>query len=456
MKINVITIICFLILASFFVVLASADVGVDPSFNQTKAAYDVAKNEWLTARDNLLANRTPENLNMAKEKARTFVLRTDEVMVEYLKSVKAKVAESAISSEKKEKINTEVDSRIDFLKSKQSGITGAKSAGELAAIAKELKNEWVGIKAGTKTVSELLIASKTGVLPAIINTSYARAISQNETVAQDFYGNTLEVSKGNLTISGAGKLLKLIMPVKLALGQKLKAFEDKVAGVIFRNNTILMRLKNASIVADTENATGTGSNTEALVKRLRLISDEIKGNLSGEDSKVGDVKVKLAGDMADLPTNASLGVKIRKFISSVIQQRFVSLAKAKGMKIKDTAYSVEVDKGELGNVSNATITMKVGREWIESHGGVQNIKIFRDDENGTQEMLPTNYVGEENGMMVFEGISANGFSVFSLAAIESESAPTQTQTPKQPAFGVLFAVSALISLAFVIKCYRIF
>lgn len=453
MKMNTIAIICVLSLASFFAVLAAADAGGGSSFNQTKAAYDVAKNEWLAARDKLLANRTPENLDAAKEKARTFLLKTDEVMAGYLNGVKAKVAESAIGSEKKGEMNADIDSRISLLNSKQNGIRDAKTVKELTAIAGELKDEWAGIKAGTKNVSELLIESKTGVRPAIINISSSRAINQNDTVAQDFYGNQVEVARDNLTIKRVGDMLKLIMPVKLAVGQKLKALEDKIAGVIFRNNTILMRLKNASIVAETGNATGTGSNVEALVKRLRLISEEIRGNLSSEDANMSDVGVKLAGDLSDLPANASLGVKFRKYISSIIQQRLVNLAKAKGFKIKDTAYSVEVDKGGLGNVSNATITMKVGREWVESHGGVQNIKIFRDDENGTQEMLPTNYVGEENGTMVFEGISANGFSVFSLAAVESESAPTQT--PKQPAFEVFFAVFAMISVAFVVKLYRI-
>jgi len=101
------------------------------------------------------------------------------------------------------------------------------------------------------------------------------------------------------------------------------------------------------------------------------------------------------------------------------QSAFQLAATAAGMGNVATAYVINVTKTNLENgtdIKSANIVMKVGAEWVEAHGGVDGIKIYRfDPETEEQQILETHFLGyDEQGRAIFEGVSPDGLSVFGL------------------------------------------
>jgi len=101
------------------------------------------------------------------------------------------------------------------------------------------------------------------------------------------------------------------------------------------------------------------------------------------------------------------------------ERAFQLAATAAGMESLDIAYVMNIT-----NIKSATIIMKAGSGWVETHGGVDVVRIIRyDPEAGGQQVLETHFLGyDEQGRAVFEGISPNGLSVFGLMGIAPKAA----------------------------------
>jgi hypothetical protein len=160
---------------------------------------------------------------------------------------------------------------------------------------------------------------------------------------------------------------------------------------------------------------------------------------------VGKVNVQIGAELSDLPSDASIKVKIKQKLADAEKQNFDNKAAESGYTIGDIAYGVDVEKTNLG-ATNASVTLKVGKEWADAYQG--KVRIFRSSD-GTTEMLPTKFVSYEGDSAIFEGTSENGLSIFALASVETSatSAPTQ----KQPAFEFAFAIAGLLLVGYLIR-----
>jgi PKD repeat protein len=117
-------------------------------------------------------------------------------------------------------------------------------------------------------------------------------------------------------------------------------------------------------------------------------------------------------------TDGSANIMMAKSPTSSDWDKFVLAVSNEGLELKDVAYVIEVEHHNLSaeNMGPATITMKVCEEWVNSHGGPDNIKIFRIADDGICTILDTSSQGPIGGVYTFTAESPDGLSTFGLVA----------------------------------------
>ncbi|MCK4270287.1 MAG: PGF-pre-PGF domain-containing protein [Methanogenium sp.] len=79
---------------------------------------------------------------------------------------------------------------------------------------------------------------------------------------------------------------------------------------------------------------------------------------------------------------------------------------------------------EDDNISDAVLRFTAGRAWVDANGGTDAIRVMREADNGTCEFLETTYIGtDDQGNLIFEAISPDGFSAFAMVAVSAIPAP---------------------------------
>jgi hypothetical protein len=179
---------------------------------------------------------------------------------------------------------------------------------------------------------------------------------------------------------------------------------------------------------------------------LQLITDDISA------TGVNGASASIAVNFSQPPWDGSIELSILPEPSDDVMTQYVLGAIDSNYDITDIAYVLAVNKtnienteytivnGEMvpvkqGQVQNALITMKVSPAWVEAHGGKDAIKIMRYD-NGTAEALETHYIGTEGGLMVFQGVSPRGLSIFAICAVNSLSSLAHLQAVENPPYGI--------------------
>ena len=135
-------------------------------YKQAKELYDEAKKDWILARTDYLSQKDGVRLENAIDKLKSFLLRSDQAMVEYLENVKLNVnSNENLPAEKKADITSKIDEDISWLKAKQSEINGATTRLELLRIGKDIRDKWEDIKPRHKLISGLFLSYRlTGLL----------------------------------------------------------------------------------------------------------------------------------------------------------------------------------------------------------------------------------------------------------------------------------------------------
>jgi len=152
---------------------------------------------------------------------------------------------------------------------------------------------------------------------------------------------------------------------------------------------------------------------------MRLKLEEFSADFSPIDEKIGKVSVSFEFDLYSIPPGALIKIFISKALDEAARSALHAAANNNGAEIVDIAYILNIEKTNLDNTNlgEATITMKVGRAWMESYD-IANIRILRCSEEGEYQILPTEFKGYEDGEAIFEAISPDGLSLFGLAALQ--------------------------------------
>jgi len=271
----------------------------------------------------------------------------------------------------------------------------------------------------------------------------------------DTNGNELNVTGGDITVTTDEETLTVNIPVALDEGATLDSFTDP-NGVTFEGNTLVIPSQSAengshrfqivdeekalqsTLTIKTGEATGTGNSAVAEVLSINADAEFTTRDFTSEDSSLGEVASTVTLDLNTLPVDAEVKITTSLEPDTKAQSAFQLSAAAAGVGDVDTAYVINVTKTNLENgtdIKSANIIMKAGAEWVETHGGVDEIKIYRfDPETGEQQILETHFLGyDEQGRDVFEGVSPNGLSVFGLVGkVKQPAKTTVKQLPVTP------------------------
>jgi hypothetical protein len=265
-------------------------------------------------------------------------------------------------------------------------------------------------------------------------------VSALTTKAVDEDGNTLTLSGDKVEIveTAVGDIA-IDLPVSLGIGKKLTSFIDTASGITLQDNKLTIPIRNKEgkellrIVAEVVSADGLGDKAQIALKKgtLKLEVPEQVVDLSADDPTIGKVSVEISAELMKLPKNAKLKVITKKTVDAVTYGAFEQLANGQSETIVDVGVAIEIIRENLGNTTDigaVTLSLALGAAWVDRNGGKDNVKMVRRADDEYQEFLPTTYSGIDNeGRMVFDAVSVNGFSIFALVALAPKSADIVVQ-----------------------------
>jgi len=190
-----------------------------------------------------------------------------------------------------------------------------------------------------------------------------------------------------------------------------------------------------TLMIKTGDCVGNGDSASAEVLSIEASTGFTTRDFSQEDPSLGSVSSTINLDLAGLPDNASINITSSLEPDLQVGSAFLLAALDAGMDNVSIAYTINIEKTNLANgtdIRSATITMVVGKGWVEAHGGVEAVRILRYDlETGVQQVLETPFAGyDEAGRAIFEAVSPDGLSVFGLAG--AAVVPPRTPVPSGP------------------------
>jgi len=209
-------------------------------------------------------------------------------------------------------------------------------------------------------------------------------------------------------------------------GQQQVTFNATASNGTVSGNDIHLTTGTLNVAIQTDGLTAEGGNQTGNVIGVLLESSE---PLTAALDSVGNVSIAFNASMNTYNPNLTISTSIYDQPSAGASTAFTLAAADGNLEITSTAYAVYFTKENLGEndtISNAVLQMTVSPAWVEANGGVAAIRVFRQGDDGIVSILATTYLGlDNNGMMVFEAISPDGFSSFAVAATKTVTTPTQ-------------------------------
>ena len=202
------------------------------------------------------------------------------------------------------------------------------------------------------------------------------------------------------------------------------------AAVIFNEKRVTVYHRNSPGVLLTfysDRFTNVNGIISGEVTRANFLTDPVTGNMT-----YGHVDASVGAEMFALPEGAMVNVTVRQNVTNDQMDTFRAVAARNNMALTSAAYTYEVQRINFTTTGAANVTLTVPPAWVEEHGGMPDVRIFRIGATGAAESIRTSYLGTDpKGNMVFRGDSLNGTSLFGLVtakatAIKQEEEPEAT------------------------------
>ncbi len=153
--------------------------------------------------------------------------------------------------------------------------------------------------------------------------------------------------------------------------------------------------------------------------------------------------VQIEAGLSRLPTSLVFSlqsVPIDATISSSIREAAEGLDTTVGA----VAYSIVVDTNLGEQIDSVAVSMEVARGWTTSWA-LNAIRIIRLDEQERTQVLATTSMDDGGQNIVFRGISPEGFSIFSLAAL-ALIAPGDEESDGVPRLSIILGAAAAVTI----------
>ena len=170
-------------------------------------------------------------------------------------------------------------------------------------------------------------------------------------------------------------------------------------------------------------------------------TEPIIADLGGD---IGEVEISIVLNLDTMPEpDAQLLQELVKNSSVEIRAAFQQAALNNHLTIKEIAYIVNLLKDNFLYTNPATIKMAINADWVITRIGgnpatiadkgayllahktevEQKVKIFRNADNGSTEILTTQYMSYTDPKAYFEAESPHGLSTFGFASVDAVSTP---------------------------------
>jgi PGF-pre-PGF domain-containing protein len=246
------------------------------------------------------------------------------------------------------------------------------------------------------------------------------------------------------------------VPVNLSAGEKLVNFTDPESGIRIDGDIAKIPMKdengnvNSQLVLYTKDGVvGEDGRGKAEIEDIKLEVNEKSGKYQEDvkgSAQFATPKMELEADLKDVIINSSVTTKAGD-MTDADKNKFEEIVEKEDKQKRNATVNevvvFEVSKKNLDNVkhvNNVTVRIKVDKKAVEG----KTVELVRKD-GSVYEVLKTTLVGEENGMLIFEGYSPNGFSLYALMTVEYM-APT-TEEKKLPIETVLVGAVVIIAIA---------
>jgi hypothetical protein len=186
-----------------------------------------------------------------------------------------------------------------------------------------------------------------------------------------------------------------------------------------QNNAISLEKGPVTITVSTKSApTVNNGQISAEIVSISMQSSTIPEHFAEK----GLVSASFHSEMNNMPPDdAAIGFSLAEQPDTHTMAIVENTVSEKGYGLDKVAYIAQVEKTDLKDqtyIGQSVITMSIAPSWVLNHGGTSNVKIFRLADDGTPQLLDTQFSGLDNSInMVFTGKSPEGLSIFALISV---------------------------------------
>ena len=153
------------------------------------------------------------------------------------------------------------------------------------------------------------------------------------------------------------------------------------------------------------------------IQGVTMQSAPVTASLGGS---IGTVSTQITVPLTQLVSGATIQQNVISGATSSVSDAFQVAAADNNLNIQAIAYTVEFQNtGSLNaNLGSAGVTLdlSVDDAWVVANGGRSNIRILRLGDDGTKEVLTTQYVSSTGSTDYFRATSPHGLSTFGMSA----------------------------------------
>jgi hypothetical protein len=173
--------------------------------------------------------------------------------------------------------------------------------------------------------------------------------------------------------------------------------------------------------------TGTTVTTEGQnisingLQDVTMQADPLTADLGGS---IGTVSTGMDIALTQLVPGVSIQQNIIQGASTAVAHAFQLAAAGSNLDVRSVAYTVEFQNTGLLNANlgsaGVTLDLSVDHAWVVENapdGDINNIRILRFSEDGTKEVLTTEYTGSQGSTDYFKARSPHGLSMFGVASV---------------------------------------
>ena len=198
--------------------------------------------------------------------------------------------------------------------------------------------------------------------------------------------------------------------------------EKSGATVSVTNNLITISQPGFTLIMETRDTpVNEYGEITGTIKSIGLRTAPVSASLS-----TGTASFSLDTPLAAVPENAAITTTISETTNPDILSAYQS-ATLNNKQVGDVAYNIVVEKTALATTGPATVMLTISPDWVMTHGGTKSIGIAHIADDGTAELLATDYSGiDKAGNIIFHATSPKGLSTFSLVSLRDQTAGAQT------------------------------